>query len=410
MSAAKSGLLFVILNGFLLSSFFFILRWLSLLPPLGGTTALIVFTFFAILATNIFTIAFLLIFALLSMLVWFKARAPKTAFFVTLLILFLCSLSYSSIHIYFALNYPFRIRVWSWKCNHDLRPNVRLAFEKWGKYLYQFSTNSLGFIDDASRHINAAEPRKYRIVFIGDSFTEGVGVAFKKTFVGIIQRKLRNKAEVLNAGVSSYCPKLEFLKLRYLMEKGFRFNELFLCIDQSDMQDEVDMQSFIPDEEFLRREINNDPTIIEKTKKLVSEWDSNSDIRDNARRRWSIDSSAYAEFIGVGKMLERYYVDKIVALCRNNGIAMTIVVYPWPIMIKKKDFDSMHARFWRDYCAENSVPFINLFPLFEKRDDPIKRYFIDGDDHWNEAGHSIVAQAILAFIANNTAKNGTFHR
>lgn len=398
IDAAKSGLWLTILNGFLLASFFFILRRLSLLPSFGGSTALIVFTFFTILATNIFTIAFLLIFALLSVLIRFNARAPKTAFFVTLLILFLCSLSYSSIRIYFALNYPFRIRVWSWKCNHDLRPNVRLSFEKWGKYLYPFSTNSLGFVDDASRHINAAKPGKHRIVFIGDSFTEGIGTPFRKTFVGIIQRKLQNKAEVLNAGVSSYCPKLEFLKLRNLMEKGFRFDELFLCIDPSDMQDEVDMQSFIPDEEFLRREINNDPAITEKTKKLVADWDSNSDIRNDSRRRWSIDSITYAEFIEVGKTLERYYVDKMVALCRNNGIALTIVVYPWPIMIEKKDFDSMHARFWRDYCTTSRISFINLFPLFQQLKDPLNRYFIAGDDHWNADGHGVVAQEILKYM------------
>jgi hypothetical protein len=45
-------------------------------------------------------------------------------------------------------------------------------------------TDSLGF-KDASRR---AVPDRRRILFIGDSFTEGVGLPYEQTFVGLFAR------------------------------------------------------------------------------------------------------------------------------------------------------------------------------------------------------------------------------
>ena len=44
---------------------------------------------------------------------------------------------------------------------------------------------------------------------------------------------------------------------------------------------------------------------------------------------------------------------------------------------------------------------INLFPAFIGAEDPastIKRWFIDGDNHWNEAGHREVADRLAAAL------------
>ncbi|HIF03288.1 MAG TPA: hypothetical protein EYQ84_08375 [Nitrospinaceae bacterium] len=68
-------------------------------------------------------------------------------------------------------------------------------------------TNSLGFKDKSSRRISLLPSKNYtkRIVFIGDSFTEGLMLEYKNTFVGIIDKELNKKSiQVLNAGVSSY--------------------------------------------------------------------------------------------------------------------------------------------------------------------------------------------------------------
>ena len=103
-------------------------------------------------------------------------------------------------------------------------------------------TNSLGFKDKSSRRISLLPSKNFkkRIVFIGDSFTEGLMLEYKNTFVGIIDKELNKQSiEVLNAGVSSYSPIIYWRKIKYLIEEvRLKFDELSVFIDISDFCDE----------------------------------------------------------------------------------------------------------------------------------------------------------------------------
>src|SRR5882757_4373215 len=55
---------------------------------------------------------------------------------------------------------------------HTFKPNFD-GYDVWGGSRYRFFTNSLGFRDASARSIPLVADRK-RIVFIGDSFTEGM--------------------------------------------------------------------------------------------------------------------------------------------------------------------------------------------------------------------------------------------
>src|SRR5512139_1669060 len=55
--------------------------------------------------------------------------------------------------------------------HHDLRPNFS-GLQRYGTETAPYYTNNLGFRDAAVRNIPAVANR-YRLVFLGDSFTEG---------------------------------------------------------------------------------------------------------------------------------------------------------------------------------------------------------------------------------------------
>ena len=81
----------------------------------------------------------------------------------------------------------------------------------------QLHTNSLGFKDKSSRTVSLLPTRdiKKRIVFIGDSFTNGFALEYEDTFVGIIDKELNKRSiEVLNAGVASYSPIIYWRKIK----------------------------------------------------------------------------------------------------------------------------------------------------------------------------------------------------
>jgi hypothetical protein len=66
--------------------------------------------------------------------------------------------------------------------HHGLVRNFA-GYDTWGERRYRFYTNNLGFRDDAVREVPAAAATR-RILIIGDSFTEGIGVTFEESFAG----------------------------------------------------------------------------------------------------------------------------------------------------------------------------------------------------------------------------------
>lgn len=101
--------------------------------------------------------------------------------------------------------------------HHDLKKNfVQENYFQFKRY--RIITNSLGFRDSKIHNIEKNSSKR-RLVFIGDSFTEGVGLNYEDTFVGIIDAYLsKYSISVLNAGVSSYSPKIYYRKIKNLIE------------------------------------------------------------------------------------------------------------------------------------------------------------------------------------------------
>ena len=118
--------------------------------------------------------------------------------------------------------------------HHALRP-LAVGKDRWGDVEIEFAVNSLGCRDVSARTVRATADK--RIVFIGDSFTEGVGVDWASSWVGRVAKAL--PAEVLNAAVSSYCPNIYARRIRELLEQGTQFHEVVVAIDISDPIDEA---------------------------------------------------------------------------------------------------------------------------------------------------------------------------
>ncbi len=333
--------------------------------------------------------------------------------------------------------------------HHDLAKNLSGATQIWGQAKYRIHTNSLGFKDRTVRNIPLVTD-KHRILFIGDSFTEGVGVEYPDTFVGRIDSELSGSGvEVLNAGVSSYSPVIYWKKIEFLIEKaGLKFDEAVVYVDISDIQDEAqiyklsnhrvigkfdplelkksqserrtavhELLSFIAGRTIVADTVymalhkllyRPDPErILENKRRFFAEQHS-SRVRD----RWTYCGNVYREYGREGLRRAAGHMDRLNALLQKNGIRLTVAVYPWPRQIQRGDLDSIQVRFWKEWCRERGVDFLNYFPIFvkggtrEERRALIRKYFIKGDFHWNEAGHSLVADVFLDFYGRRGAAAG----
>jgi hypothetical protein len=377
---------------------------------------------------------------------WFERNPRKTfAAFYSFLLLLLCL-----IDVFFALhtreNNEHRrdiersYRIKSPISHHDLAPNKSIQKVQWGERFYSVKTNSLGFRDRRVREIDITS-KYYRILFIGDSFTEGLGVEYENTFVGLIETALSaDGIDVLNASSVSYSPIMYLTKVSHIVKNvKLRFNELIVFLDISDIQDEAvyydfDENRYVVDNEvMLRNEVargyhhcshrNQGKTIdryLEKMKRFtilsgavinsieILSTDRNHFFRKhncatNLRRSmWTLDDDLYDEYGRVGLEKAEEHLDGLLSLLENRAIKLTIAVCPWPDQIINRDINSRQVSFWQNWADEHKVTFLNYFPYFidgSNAEEVLNAYFIPGDVHLNEMGHQHIANIFLLSFA-----------
>lgn len=318
--------------------------------------------------------------------------------------------------------------------HHGLAKMKAVDDARWGGRVYPVRTNSLGFKDSSARDV-ALTSDQYRIVFIGDSFTEGNGVAYEQTFVGLIDEALSKKnIEVLNAGVGSYSPVIYWRKVKHLIEEvGLRFDELVVYLDVSDVQDEATKYRLDGDERVVLKGDSVQVVEAPGSTERIKEWVRRNTILtfsalnavhdvfnppdvgqaiqasprvryaiDWDRSRWSVDDGLFQRYGRAGLQSMTRYMDKLRGLLQEHGIKLTVAVYPWPDQVVYDTVDSIHVQHWKRWCAQQDVAFVDYFPHFLKgstRQEKLAvldQYFIQGDVHWNEAGHRLIAEVFLA--------------
>src|SRR5665647_963114 len=115
------------------------------------------------------------------------------------------------------------------------------GYDIWGELRYRLITDSLGFKDGSARTVPLKADSR-RVLLIGDSFAEGIGMGFEDSFAGQLTRaglERREKIEFLNAGVASYSPSIYYSKIKYLLDSGLQFDEVVVFSDTSDVTDEA---------------------------------------------------------------------------------------------------------------------------------------------------------------------------
>jgi len=109
-----------------------------------------------------------------------------------------------------------------------------------GKKYFFVKTDKHGF--RINHYENAEKLKKSfkedKILFIGDSFTFGVGLNGEQTSVGILNKNFNLNA--INAGVNPYSPTVYKYKLRNLINKGLidSNQKIVIGLDISDVFDE----------------------------------------------------------------------------------------------------------------------------------------------------------------------------
>jgi hypothetical protein len=314
--------------------------------------------------------------------------------------------------------------------HHALTPLFD-GVDRWGEMPYRVFTNSLGLKDATTREVPAKSDAR-RILLIGDSFTEGIGLEFQNTFAGMLYRAGQErtpKIEFLNAGVVSYSPTLYYNKIKYLLDGGLQIDEVVVLPDLSDIQDEA-IFYFCVDAIAEYRGHCTSPgredvwfanaiadfwqthfVMIDRLRVLAKRQmqGRTNNLREvalspNPRTGWIVPGyqvgRTYAP-LGIDGGIERAqrHMQALADLLASRNIPLTLAVYPWPMMLERNIRDSRHVRLWRDFCDRAKCKdFIDLTPdVFAAKDahaDWYSRYFIFGDVHYSAEGNRLLFQTL----------------
>ncbi len=308
--------------------------------------------------------------------------------------------------------------------DHGFVKNYKTKSAGWGNIRYTFCTDANAFRSNCKDQFN--KNKYFDLAFIGDSFTEGVGVNFENSFVGLVSSDLKN-LKIANLAVSSYSPAIYYSKINHLLNKEYRFKEIIVFIDLSDIQD--DSVCYKLDKQIVKRRNNNfecfknTKNLNEKIKKNlrlsfelfglfkqqlinfnIINYTAPKNVLNHSRARWTYDYKKQdfnnmklddAIKIAVKNMT------LLSDLLKKNNIDLSVAVYPWPGTLKNDTRQNIQLKLWKDFCITNCKNFFDLmdpfFTLSEKNSFNwiYKHAYIKDDIHFNEEGNRIVAKNFL---------------
>ncbi len=311
---------------------------------------------------------------------------------------------------------------------------------RYGKNYFYVKTDENGFRINHLKDSRIYDKKLLRekIFFIGDSFTFGVSMDWKDSFVGILNNQFNFNA--VNAGVNSYSPTTYKFKLKSLIENGLisRNQRIVIGLDISDVFDEATRwtehrgkPAIIQEVRKLHKKslnVNDDSKNFQNNKResfndfytknnfklthqiyfgielFVKGYLDDIQVRNNDRskfthKEWQLIDDKFSP-LGIEQGLKKIKNNliEISEISAKNNNDLYLLVYPWPAQLAYESlFD--WPKYVEQVCTEiGCAGVINTFPRFlsykESSKSWQKELYINGDVHFNQKGNYILAEII----------------
>jgi len=320
--------------------------------------------------------------------------------------------------------------------HHAMKPNCFFV-EHWGHASYDYFTNSLGFRDEKIREVPLTDPRP-RILFLGDSFTEGES-SWQDGYVGMIAARLP-QYDFLNGAGPSYSPSIHLNVVRMVLAKGVAIDEVIVFIGTFDVFNEAGLYRDIdssgavagPQRQqwnisryarlrfAIARNLLLTNRLVEFVERFLvrhgvyhlatDQWGDEFDLEPVAWTYRKVDETdphpaGYAPLgseAGITK--EKAKMTLLWQELERQHIPISVVVYPYPSQLVHDSVESRQVKMWREWCQGKCKRFITLFPEFFAIKDSCPKlepgcwylsHFIFGDMHYDAVGNALVADIVI---------------
>ena len=316
---------------------------------------------------------------------------------------------------------------------HYLEKNCH-AKEKWlrNSSSYNVYTDHNGFRFSGKKNNNNTVNKI--ATFSGGSFTYGMGLDHKKTFVGLIE-KAKEDYKVINLGVPGYSTSAFNYQLKKLINDKIYPKKIFVVLDILDVSNEASLwdqndqyehpvrvtKNIINVEDtrslqnfkrnnfkisrLIARSINNFFRSIrlyfstfgkEPEKSIKTPWGSflYTNLEDTEQWLWEPTSFNH----GIFKVTKN--IEEISKMAKSINAEFYLIIYPWPDALEYGQTNFKWEEFANNLCVKvTCTKLINLFPDFKHikktSNNWIRKLYFKNDVHLQEFGQKIVAKKIL---------------
>jgi lysophospholipase L1-like esterase len=274
-------------------------------------------------------------------------------------------------------------------------PNVVSRYQQ-QEFDYELRTNSLGFRD--IEHPVSKPPGEFRILAIGDSFTEGQGARFDHTWLSSLSRDLDatgagRGVRVIRAGTAGSDP---FFGYRILMDKllDHRPDLVLLVVNHSDVLDVIvrgGMERFAPDGTVRGSEPPRISWLFENSHfarfVLLKLFDYTHLLITRSDR----DKKAQAAVEMIADLAHRYDTE-----LAARDIDFVLIILPFRNELKRNRYDYVGEL--KDLAVQSGIDVIDTKPyLYEKLQQHgmrLHQLYWPIDNHFTELGYSYLAEAV----------------
>ena len=196
-------------------------------------------------------------------------RIRKIIILILVFLIFFSFLDLSLTFVYKKISYYFFSKQ-NYMTHHDVyHHELKKNYTGRGYNNEKIFTNKYGFIELPNKKLKSLKDYKNYII-IGDSFAQGAGVDYDKSFSGIISSKFNKKGfNIINLSTVSYSPSIYYTKLKYFIENyDLKFSKIIIFLDISDPYDEL-YRYKIKNDKVVNRKRETNPFITNNKEQII---------------------------------------------------------------------------------------------------------------------------------------------
>jgi hypothetical protein len=297
---------------------------------------------------------------------------------------------------------------------------------------------------DYGVHINAlgmrgpdVEPKRsdeYRILMLGDSFTEGSGLQEDETYPVLVEKYLdvgtNRNVRVINGGIDSYAPVLSLLQLTRNYQ-DLEPDLVVLNLDMSDLLQEVEYRKkaiYEPGGEILA--VDGRPPVSQRIKNFVYahmyfttrvlltvedaltpgdlEGEAIATRPNQNLLRHTLENDTEDRHLQWAAVFDS--IRRIHGFCLERNVGFILTTYPWGHQVSDREWIRGRSSFvpegagvsdrsvalLEEFASINGIAFINAFAAF--RATPDFPLYFEWDMHWTPAGARLMAKVVSDYI------------